>query len=195
MILDFLLPAPCVVCGSLPRPLCGQCTPTSAVEIDLRQNPALISAGHLEGSLETIVTNYKDKQRIALEKFLVIQLERAVAAAIKSFMFDCFVIPPRNQNNFRKRGFHPIERLVVRTSLAKFRRLSVRLNRSTYDQRNLSSPERKANVSGAFSIPSGEGRVLLVDDVRTTGATLGELARATREAGYEVAGSCVIAKR
>lgn len=195
MILDFLLPAPCVVCGALPSPLCERCIPTGALEIDWRQNPALISAGQLEGSLETLLTSYKDKQRIALEKFLVVKLDGAVLAAAENFTFDCFVIPPKNPKNFRKRGFHPIERLVSRTSLAKYRRLTVRLNRSTTDQRNLSALDRKLNVAGAFSIPAGHGKVLLVDDVRTTGATLSELARAARAAGFEVAGSCVIARR
>lgn len=195
MILDFLLPAPCVVCGALPKPLCERCIPTGALEIDWRQNPALVSAGKLEGPLETLLTSYKDKQRIALEKFLVVKLDSSVLVAAKNFTFDCFVIPPKNPKNFRKRGFHPIERLVIRTGLAKYRRLTVRLNRSTTDQRNLSAPDRKLNVAGAFSIPPGHGKVLLVDDVRTTGATLSELARAAREAGFEVAGSCVIARR
>lgn len=195
MILDFLLPAPCVVCGALPRPLCERCIPTGDLEIDWRQNPALVSAGPLEGSLETLLTSYKDKQRIALEKFLVVKLDSAVLMAAENFTFDCFAIPPKNPKNFRKRGFHPIERLVIRTSLAKYPRLTVRLNRSTTDQRNLSALDRKLNVAGAFSIPPGHGKVLLVDDVRTTGATLSELARAAQEAGFEVAGSCVIARR
>jgi predicted amidophosphoribosyltransferase len=47
----------------------------------------------------------------------------------------------------------------------------------------------------AFTAPLGRGRVLLVDDVMTTGATIREMARCLRSAGYEVSVGCVLARR
>ncbi len=61
--------------------------------------------------------------------------------------------------------------------------------RATPSQVELSRTERRGNVSGAFKVrPSGAGliearRVLLVDDVLTTGATLDACARTLRRAG------------
>jgi predicted amidophosphoribosyltransferase len=56
-------------------------------------------------------------------------------------------------------------------------------------------PDRLVNTSRAFQAKPGRGRVLLVDDVATTGATLLEMRRALEAAGYQVVASCVLARR
>jgi competence protein ComFC len=54
------------------------------------------------------------------------------------------------------------------------------------DQVDLSAAERRANVSGAFEAKGRiRGRVLLIDDVFTTGATMSSCAEALLRAGAE----------
>lgn len=63
----------------------------------------------------------------------------------------------------------------------------VRRIRRTAEQKRLSPTARKENVRGAFRAPAGRGlagkTALVVDDVMTTGATVGEVARALRLCG------------
>jgi predicted amidophosphoribosyltransferase len=67
-----------------------------------------------------------------------------------------------------------------------------RLTRKVQDQALLSLQGRQANLSGAMSavpcpatIDAEKRRVVLIDDVVTTGATLNELHRAVSESGWE----------
>ena len=55
----------------------------------------------------------------------------------------------------------------------------------TAPQKSLSATDRAANLAGAFMAQPGAAgrRILLVDDVMTTGATLREAARALKDAG------------
>ena len=57
--------------------------------------------------------------------------------------------------------------------------------RPTGDQKRLSAAERKRNVAGAFSLrqPFNGERIILVDDVITTGATTEEMAKCLRLGG------------
>jgi len=195
MLLDLLLPAPCVVCGKLPRPICSICLPAIEVHQSAALGVPLFYAGKLQGNLEKLVTAYKDSLLVSLEPVLVQLLNHVALQLQGSLLFDALVIPPKNRKNFRRRGFHPIERLVSRSILGEVPRVHSMTNRSISDQRSLAAKERAGNIEQAFSLRPGTGSVVLVDDVLTTGATIAELKRAATEAGYLVIGICVIARR
>jgi predicted amidophosphoribosyltransferase len=195
MLLDFVLPAPCVVCGKLPKPICSKCVPGVQIQQEDLFGIPFFYAGRLQGNLELLLTSYKDSHRIALEPVLISLLNHLASQIIKSIEFDAIAIPPRNRKNYRRRGFHPIERLVARSSLSHFPKVQTKSNRSITDQRALPAKERAGNIHRAFSMRPGQGDLVLVDDVLTTGATVAELGRAAIEAGYRVIGVCVIARR
>ncbi len=69
--------------------------------------------------------------------------------------------------------------------------------RNTPSQVDLPHAERQRNIAGAFATSAlhGVGRVLLVDDVRTTGATLGAASEALRAGGASEVHTFVLAAR
>lgn len=108
---------------------------------------------------------------------------------------DLIAIPPSTPSAYRSRGFVPVKLLLAKSKQPK-PVLSLRLARKIRDQRTLGAQERMVNLSGAFMAPALRGKkVLLFDDVLTSGATLWEMRRAIELAGGEVIGFCVIARR
>lgn len=98
------------------------------------------------------------------------------------------VLPiPLHAERLRARGFNPsalLARHVARKIGAKLDLGALVRTRNTPSQTALTRAERLRNVSGAFAARAPvAGKVWLVDDVATTGATLTEAARALRRGG------------
>jgi ComF family protein len=83
-----------------------------------------------------------------------------------------------NQAQLLARGVGRRHHLPVVKTLRKVRR--------TPPQAGLSARERRENLRGAFRlIKSGEGNVLLIDDIYTTGSTLEECSRTLKAGGAD----------
>ncbi len=100
--------------------------------------------------------------------------------------FDAVVPVPLHRARLRRRGFNQASLLAggladrINTPVSD----TLQVVRSTRDQVELSAAERRRNVAGAFSAGNRvRGRLLLVDDVFTTGATTSACAAALLDAG------------
>lgn len=118
---------------------------------------------------------------------------------------EVLMVPvPSARAAVRARGHDPALRITI-AAVRELRTRHVRAHclneltqtRGVADQAGLTSAGRLANLAGALSVlrPAAVRgrRVVIVDDVITTGATLVEAARALRSAGAEVLAVAVVA--
>lgn len=180
-------PPVCERCG---KPLRGPpdldftCIPCRHRRLYFKQARAV---GVYEGTLRDAVHSLKFKGRAALSGPLGRMM--ADVAARDRVLCACDVVIPVPLHPARRaeRGFNQAEVLAQEVAAALQRPLAphaVARARATLAQSGLPLPERRANVRRAFTAaPLTVRRVLLIDDVLSTGFTAGECARALRAAG------------
>jgi ComF family protein len=115
-------------------------------------------------------------------------LGRTMAETVVGIEVDAVCPVPLHSKRRRERGYDQaalLARSVAQTLRLPFRPDALRRIRPTAQQATLDRVARQANVDGAFcGVGELSGRrVLLIDDVSTTGATMGAAATALRECG------------
>ncbi len=160
--------------------LCALC------RLGLRGFDAAYSFGAYEGTLRELVHLFKYGKVRPLSG----PLGRMIVSAIpRDQSFDVVTPVPLHWRRRLTRGFNQSEllaRAVARRYGMQVLR-AIRRKRATGVQAGLSHAGRRQNVAGAFVVPDRERvagrRILLVDDVMTTGATLAACAGALKRAG------------
>lgn len=158
----------------------------AACRAGLRGFDRAASFGFYEGPLRTLVHLFKYGGMKPLAKHLGGLLNRAIAI---DDQFDAVVPVPLHWRKRWQRGFNQAELLARQVSKRRQVPLvnALRRKRATVTQAGLASAGRKRNVTGAFIANARTDirnkRILLVDDVMTTGATASACAAALKRAG------------
>lgn len=194
----------CRKCLSLPEPLsaeyfCVSCrTPflnrspldengrCALCRSGLRGFDAAYSYGSYEGALRELIHLFKYGGVRTLAKPFGAHLAVALP---RNERFDAVVPMPLHWLRRWRRGFNQSELLAReiarRCGIPVIR--AVRRRKATASQAGLTNAKRRANVAGAFAAKKGRPlerkRVLLIDDVMTTGATAAACAQAAKRAG------------
>lgn len=206
-------PSQCLICQAWPaHTLCTHCTTRFARHTDRCDGCALpLPAGtrrcgaclHDPTPLDlclaaldyvwpwnTCIARLKFHHEVGLAAPLAALLTRAAGVAEALAQADWVLPMPLAPERLAERGYNPallLSRCLVEPSRCRADLLL--RTRHTAPQRGLTRAQRLRNVRGAFALADAqaqavrERRVVLLDDVMTTGATLYEAAHALRRAG------------
>ena len=200
-ILALFFPERCILCNRMRKVdddcLCADCAgqPTERVYrfFSIRDR-------RREYTLECRATmRYKEPFRSTLHRFkftdethLARPLAKQMTLAIdKERTYDCIVPVPISRERMKTRGYNQsallAKALSEQTGIPYAEKLTkIRDNRV---QHRLTAKEREQNVRGVYRAEDCTGlRVLLVDDIVTTGATARECARMLYHAGADDVG-------
>lgn len=200
---DLSFPPACAACGARLHsqgPFCAACAEQVRLLGELEPNSTARALAEYGGPVGEALRGFKYKRRLAGGAALAKWLARSIPG---SWLNHVEVIAPVPLHPWRllARGFNQavvlFRPLAETHGIALEPRVLARL-RHTRPQTGLKPAERRSNVAGAFGLRQPgliKGRkVLLVDDVFTTGATAHECAQVLLDAGAAEVSVLTLAK-
>jgi ComF family protein len=206
---DLLLGAACPGCGRPSRSVCATCLAAIAPRPEVvRRRPVPVAAsGEHDGVLRQCIVAWKEEGRTGLLRPLAHLLAASVVDAVGSSPRPVALVPvPTTRRSRLARGADVVDQLA-RSAAVLLRDIGVdvtvhqalRVARRTADQAGLDARARARNLAGAFTPRSTSGLrgrdVIVVDDIVTTGATIGEAVRALTAGGNPVRWAATVAHR
>ncbi|MBU8932438.1 MAG: ComF family protein [candidate division Zixibacteria bacterium] len=221
-MLDFVFPPLCAGCGHYDDSSTGICVRCRRM-IDVFNRPTCLSCGTVLSSdvkcpvcaddslplfaygnyhqtpLRDIIIQFKFRDVLPPVETLVSALAKAFAPQLKELSADCLVPIPLHPYREHKRGYNQAR--IIAESLAPLIELTVdehliQRTKRRRPQSKLAVAKREKNIQGVFSvpeIPTTKLRIILVDDVVTSGATVTEAKKILVAAGHTVVGVVALA--
>ncbi len=213
---DGFEPLICTACRSslAPNlgPSCKRCaTPVSSILAQAQDCPSCrnsklyfanaLSLGVYSGQMRETILRMKQSTHEALTTSVGWLLSDRIQESISEERPDVIVSVPMHWSRRLARGINQAELIAAAVSQKlkiPARHGVLRCCRNTKKQGTLSAVERRQNVRGAFEVSRGYdingAKILIVDDVMTTGATSNEVARICKKAGANSVRVAVVAR-
>ena len=185
--LNIIYPPLCQACGTRLSENAGLCTKCIQA---IQKNEYGIAACDYEGALKEALHKFKYSGVLSPLKALSPILLEFIEKNIDTENIDAIIPIPLYHAKLRERGFNQSRLLSI--PISKRYNIPISGNiliktKPTSPQSNLNRKERLKNLKGAFTVKKNAlltgKRVLLVDDVYTTGATIDEASRVLMKAG------------
>lgn len=206
-ILNLIFPDRCAGCFKEGELFCQECelrtrkrprVKSSVLFIDKIYNWGVYEDNILSKALRT----YKYRGAFRLSDRLSDLLVQAISPEIYLYRKDCIVTAvPAAKSRKNSRGYNQAELLAQKFCQKMNLPYSFEIlarSRDTISQTSLSGRERLFNQKDSFNLVGADliknKKVILIDDILTTGATLSEAARILKEAGAKEVIGLVVAK-
>jgi len=178
----------CTKCG---RPLEGDQTLCETCQTHRHGFQRAHAALLYTGQARDAILRFKFKSRRDYCRTFAAMIYQRLRMYYENTDFDLLVCVPLSDKSMRKRGYNQSDLLAkelsrkMRISYQKHAFIKVR---ETQKQSTLHYVERWENVHGAYTLKASQAhfcgkRILLIDDVLTTGATIDELSHLLKRAG------------
>jgi ComF family protein len=167
--------------------LCRNCT-RERPHFDLARSVALY-----DGVIRKAIHNFKFNGKTALAEHLAKIMTNHIQHHLPEIKYchaDVIVTVPLSARRLKERGYNQVD--LIAEVLAKdlnlpHEKMALKRAKETNAQFNLSRQERRSNIAGAFEVDDIASilgkRILLLDDIYTTGLTINECAKALKQKG------------
>ncbi|MCH4239677.1 MAG: double zinc ribbon domain-containing protein [Oscillospiraceae bacterium] len=195
-LLNILFPSRCPFCGTVISSDETTCQDCSSIEIDnlIRPMPlkeqmsvCCYAAYWYQGVVRQAILRMKFKEEPSICTFFGKSVAKIVRERLPDMTFDAVTAVPMTRLHQMRRGYN--QSILIAKSAARELHLPyrncLRKVRHNRIQHRLTAEERRKNVRGAYcALPCAAGlKLLLVDDIVTTGATLSECTQQLLNAG------------
>lgn len=159
---------------------------------------SIACAGIYNPPLSNLIVRFKLSDQTVLLPILADFTQKAITRTRFSSEIDYFTAVPIHWRTKLKRGFNQSELIANKIKIPNTQvKNDLARVRFTKSQTAVSFAARQKNLLGAFAVRNGHDyigkNVCLIDDVKTTGATLNECAKVLKEAGAQKVFAFVLA--
>lgn len=208
-IFNFLFPPACCVCGKIDKNwLCPNCQKrverlekSCVVDIENKKYEKLLYLFQYESLIRKLILRYKFSNKAYLNHFFANEIAKNEQTKELLKQYDLIIPVPMHKKKMQKRGYNQTE--LVADQLEKSLQIPARkdiLSKvvNTTTQSKLGAKARQTNIQHAFFIQNDreveDKKIILLDDIYTTGATSEECGRILKEAGAREILVLVLAK-
>lgn len=180
-------------------PSCGHAKSDCTCKQKKHKFKAVCAPFYYEDAIVQAVHRLKFENKDFLAVPFALDMAECVRREYADIVFDAVTFVPFTKRQMRVREWNPSEALAQELSEALSLPLEPLLVKlfETKTQHNLEARERTGNVFGVFdvtdSVTVAGKTILLVDDIKTTGATLSECAKMLMLAGAKAVYVCTFA--
>lgn len=212
-ILNLIYPQTCGICGKInENSLCKKCE----IKLNKQAENRIIKEGNeiedkyfnelmyifrYEGQIRKLIIDYKFNDKAYLYKMFVNFLlkNKKIFENIKNY--DTIIPVPISKKRKNERGYN--QSLLISRNIAEKTNLELMNNcliktKNIIEQSKLNKEDRFQNIQGVYDLKNKKllenRKILLIDDIYTTGSTANECSKTLRAANPDKVGILVLAK-